>query len=246
MKYLIAGFRFIFVLIVAITHVGGIYIVHLIGLYTVKRGFVWRASWGLNMARAMGFRIVEKRVNHYDGPALYVSNHRTLTDPVVQVSLFPAYIIAKDEVRKIPIIGKGAALTGIIFVKRERLSSRGAAKIATIDCLKDGKSVLVYPEGTTTAEKGTDQFKIGTFKSAVEAGVPVIPCAIEYRDKKDYWLEASMSDQIIGQMGGWSTEVKVSVGKPIFGNDPKGLMETSQKLINEELARMQKGWTKVF
>jgi len=84
--------------------------------------------------------------------------------------------------------------------------------------------VLVYAEGTTTVERNTGVFKIGTFKAATTLGVPVVPIAIEYRDSKDYWLADKLSDQMIGQVGTGSTHVKIYIGKSLSSDNPKNLL----------------------
>ena len=101
-----------------------------------------------------------------------------MTDPIIQTAYFDSYILAKQEVGDIPVIGRGAQMTGIVLVKREKMSSRLAAINTTKELMSSGKSILVYAEGTTGLQQHSDPFKIGTFKAAVECGIPVVLCII--------------------------------------------------------------------
>lgn len=177
---------------------------------------------------------------------LIVSNHRSLTDPIVQIMFFDAYIIAKSEVNHIPIIGKGASMTGIVFVDRARINSRVAARIRTSEILKSGKNVLVYPEGTTTIDRGTEIFRKGTFNAAKDAHVPVIPVAIEYRDEKDFWYSGGMISQLTKQIGSWRTHVRISIGEPCMEPVAKENVSKARQWIDTELRKLQNGWSQVF
>ncbi len=211
-----------------------------------RLGFRYRRLWARRSTRLLGIQVVEQLGVDYSGTALYVSNHRTLTDPIVQAGYFDSYIIAKNDVGSIPIIGKGAEMTGIILVDRGQMSSRLAARTQTKELLATERSILVYAEGTTTTDRHTSAFKIGTFKAAVEAGVPVVPLAIEYRDKKDYWLEESMMKQMVNQIGQGKTYVKVRIGEPIHSDQPDELMTLTKQWIDKNLLEMQTDWSQVF
>lgn len=212
----------------------------------VDLGFAYRRKWGRSSSRILGIRIEELKTIDVSQTVLYVSNHRTMTDPIVQTGIFDSYIIAKNEVSSIPIIGKGAAMTGIVLVQREEMKSRMNARNKTKDLLKEGKSVLVYAEGTTGVKPNTDPFKIGTFKAAAELNIPVVPIAIEYRDPKDYWNGGSLPSQLIRQVGHPNTYVKMRMGQPIQSTNPQVLLESTQSWIDEQLAQMQQGWSRMF
>jgi len=213
---------------------------------TTARNFYHRRRWARRTNRISGI-IVDEVQGSIDIPtALVVSNHRTMLDPAVQCAYFDTHIIAKASVGEIPMIGKGAAMTGIVLVKRDKMRSRLAARDMTKTLLSEGKSVLVYAEGTTGTERKTGRMKVGTFAVAAELGVPVIPVAIEYPERKDYWFDGSMGEQIIRQVGAGKTHVKLRIGKPIHSDDSKTLLAAAQAWIDEQLIEMQAGWSKVF
>lgn len=111
---------------------------------------------------------------------LFVSNHISYVDPICILFYADAQVVAKAEVKHWPLIGYGANLVGTIFVKRDEKTSRHETAQAIREALMSGESILVFPEGTTTAGPQTLSFKPRSFLTAFEAGVPVQPIAIMY------------------------------------------------------------------
>lgn len=159
-------------------------------------GFVWAAIWGTPKEIAgkrfrrnwltripyrMGLRMTVEG-SPYKGPCLYVGNHITYIDPVVVLMHVEANVVAKAEILKWPLVGYGAYLGGTIFVKREEKNSRMEAANTISEALHNGVSILVFPEGTTSAGPGTLPFRPRTFEAAFLAEVPVQPIAIIYDD----------------------------------------------------------------
>ena len=247
LKYIVAYARAALLLVHTALHMTGLF-VHALFYRGDKDliGFRYRRLWAKRALKILGIKIVEDRINHHDGVALYISNHRTLTDPIIQMAYFDSYVIAKSDVGGLPIIGAGARMTGIILVDRNNRRSRLWARQKTEELLASGKSVLVYAEGTTTVERSTGTFKIGTFKAASTHKVPVVPIAIEYRDAKDYWFVDKLSDQMIGQVGTGSTHVKIHIGEALSEDNPQDLLNQTQSWIDDSLASMQHGWSSIF
>ncbi len=246
MKYIIAGIRVVLILLNTAYQVSCLAVAGWIKGKTQERSFKHRRKWAQNSCRILGIKVDERIGSIGISPALVISNHRTLLDPVIQAAFVDAFIIAKAEVGNLPIISQGAKMTGIIFVKREKMRSRLAARDKTKEILENGDNVLVYAEGTTGTNRTSNKFKVGTFSIAAELNLPVIPIAIDYPLRKDYWFETSMTKQIFGQIGSWNTHVKVRVGDPIYGSDAKQLMADVQSTIDTNLLAMQQGWSKVF
>lgn len=246
MKYLLGSIRVVLILGNTAFQISRLVIDEWINGKSDQRSFKHRRRWARSCCWLLGIKI-DEQIGSSDVPyGLIISNHRTLLDPVIQAAYLDAYIIAKAEVGDLPIISLGAKKTGIIFVKREKMRSRLAARDKTQEVLLSGANVLVYAEGTTGTNQTTDRFKVGTFAIAAEHSLPVIPVAIDYPLKKDYWFETSMSKQIFGQIGAWSTHVKLRILPSIKGTDAQSLMEEVKTSIDNNLLEMQKGWTKIF
>ncbi len=246
MKFILATFRGLLVILNTAFQISLLFIDGAIFGKSVEKSFKHRRLWARRAMKIIGVELVEQTGSIEVPTALIISNHRSLIDPVIQAAFIDAYIIAKAEVSNLPIISKGAEMTGIIFVKREKLRSRLAAREMTKDVLSSGQNVLVYAEGTTGTNRHSEKFKPGTFAVAVELGIPIIPVVIEYSSHKDYWYDKSLSKQIVRQIGVWNTSAKLHIGQPIMSDDPKALMETTKAYIDRQLEEMQEGWSSIF
>jgi lyso-ornithine lipid O-acyltransferase len=113
---------------------------------------------------------------------LYVANHLSWTDIPVLGSRLTGYFVAKSEVEGMALVGWLADLQRTIYVERERRHRSDSQSDAIAERLADGGNVILFPEGTTTAN-GYDvlPFKSSLF-SAVEgmADVLVQPVSIAY------------------------------------------------------------------
>lgn len=208
---------------------------------TIERGFLLRRAFTRALLRILNIEYTLTGELPEEA-ALYVINHRNLIDPVIIANFVDAYFIAKAEVESYPFLGKGAALTGAIYVKREIKDSRKAARQALHETLEKGLNVGVYPEGTTGTEEFTIKFHRGAFEEAAKLDIPIIPIAMEYRKKSDLWIQESLLKQFLIQFGKKKTEVKVKIHKPIRSDDGHYLMEESKRLIDNSLKEMHKDW----
>lgn len=174
----------------------------------------------------------------YDGPALYVSNHRSLLDPVIVRQYITAMGVAKAEISKYPVMGKAVQETGIVFVNRTDKTSRASAKDAIVEQLKQGNSIILFPEGTVSGETTTLPFRRGSFDKAVEAQVPAIPITLIYNHPRFYWHNMSTMTYFFGSFGWTTPNVHMVVGQPIHSTDSTEAMNLAQATINKNLLRL--------
>ena len=123
-----------------------------------------------------------------DHGVLVVSNHRSYLDIVVILSHLDAAFLAKMELRSWPIFGWAANKGNTVFVDRSSAESRARARDALAERLAQGISVVVFPEGTTTAGPGLLPFKNGIFHLACKKDIPVVPVAVSYENPKAAWI----------------------------------------------------------
>ena len=142
-----------------------------------------RRNWLNRIPGPMGLQMKMEGIPTH-GTCLYVSNHISYVDPICVLFHVDAHVVAKAEVKNWPLIGYGASLVGTLWVKRDEKTSRHETAQAIRDALMSGESILVFPEGTTTAGPHTLPFKPRSFSSAFEANVPVQPVAIIYDSPK--------------------------------------------------------------
>lgn len=201
-----------------------------------------RRRWANVCSRLVGVRIDVNEPPEVEGPCLYVGNHRSYFDPVAVLRDVKALPVAKAEVSSWPFIGFAARATGVMYVKRENRDSRKRTVEAIEDTLKDGFSVLIYPEGTTHVEVKTQEFRQGGFRVAAELGVPVVPIAIEYGRVEDAWVGTdTFIPHFLTTFGRRHIYVKMRYGQPIVDTDYERLVKRTQDWIDGEMVEMRKG-----
>lgn len=120
---------------------------------------------------------------HAERPCVYVANHQSIFDVPVLASLYPAgtAVVAKKEIRRIPLFGWLYERTGNILIdRRDRDQAVGRLREAEAAIAERGVSVWIFPEGTRGP--GTGEllpFKKGAFHLAIAAGVPLVPVVVE-------------------------------------------------------------------
>jgi putative phosphoserine phosphatase/1-acylglycerol-3-phosphate O-acyltransferase len=114
-------------------------------------------------------------------PAVFLANHQsTLIDILVTARILEHgfTIVAKAEVRKMPVIGALFDLADVAFVDRTDTSKAITALQPAIDKLRSGTSIAMSPEGTRSLTPMIGAFKKGGFHLARDAGVPIVPIVI--------------------------------------------------------------------
>lgn len=122
---------------------------------------------------------LEVRGPRPSGPTVIVANHLGYLDPLLVRSVVPVVSIAKAELSGWPYLGRFLAGPEVIFVDRQDPHSGASALRRAARALAAGRSVLNFPEGTTTAGDRLLAFRRGIFGVARRLGVPVVPLSIE-------------------------------------------------------------------
>jgi 1-acyl-sn-glycerol-3-phosphate acyltransferase len=113
-------------------------------------------------------------------PYIYMANHQSNFDiPVLLGHLTIQFRwLAKMELFRIPIFGRAMRKAGYISIDRnDRRSAINSLKAAA-EKIKNGVSVLIFPEGTRSRDGKIRPFKKGGFVMAIESGVPIVPVVI--------------------------------------------------------------------
>ena len=112
-------------------------------------------------------------------PVIFMSNHESNLDPPVLISALPvpAVYISKKELKWVPLVGWAAGLGGTIFIDRGRRERALHGIKQAAAQIREGKTVVIFPEGTRTRTGRLGPFKKGGFAMALDAGVPIVPLA---------------------------------------------------------------------
>ena len=119
-----------------------------------------------------------------DEAALYVGNHRGFFDTIVSYSLMPGItgFIAKKEMGKVPFVRIWMRLLHCLFLDRSNPREGLTTILKGIEELKNGVSIVIFPEGTRNKGEGLMQFHGGSFKLADRSNCKIVPMAINNSD----------------------------------------------------------------
>ena len=113
---------------------------------------------------------------------LFVSNHISWTDIPLIGSQVKLNFLSKAEVKQWPLIGFIATGVGTLYIERGQGGSSSVAQ-QIADYLQQGRSVVFFPEGTTTDGQDVKKFFRQLFNAAVIADTLLCPVAIHYEVK---------------------------------------------------------------
>jgi 1-acyl-sn-glycerol-3-phosphate acyltransferase len=142
--------------------------------------------WTIAMGRIFGLR---PRVEGA-GPAgaiLLVANHVSWLDILLLGSLREVVFIAKAEMRSWPVIGPLATSTGTIFIDRGSRRDTLRVSEAIAQAVRNGTSVVLFPEGTSTDGNRLLPFKSALLESAARHALPVHYAALRYATPQAPW-----------------------------------------------------------
>lgn len=139
-------------------------------------------GWGRMLVEATGSAVTVVGADKVpqDQAVVIVSNHQGNFDIPVLLGYFPkaAAYIAKEEVRKYPILGKWNELYGTVFIKRNNPREALRAIQEGVERLKAGYSLVIFPEGTRSQDGHVLPFKPGALKLAQKSGTMIIPVTL--------------------------------------------------------------------
>ena len=140
------------------------------------------APWARMILRVCGVKVVVKGRQNVDTdmPHIYMANHQSYFDIFTLLAYLPVdfKFILKQELMKIPLFGHAMKRAGYIAINREdpRKAVRSINEAAKR--IKNGTSVLIFPEGTRSVDGRLQSFKKGGFHLALKSGCDLLPVTI--------------------------------------------------------------------
>ena len=142
----------------------------------------------------------------YKGPALLIFNHTNFLEvPLLYIHLMPRPVsgLAKEESWKIPLYGFLAKQWHGVPIKRGSADMNAFRVIA--DVLKQGRMLVLAPEGTRNKTGVLRKAYPGIITMAMQNNVPIIPVA--HYGSENFWKNMKKFKR---------TNFKIRVGKPFF------------------------------
>ncbi len=142
----------------------------------------WARRWAGFILKACGWRVVCEDCAHLPKgqPCIFVANHQCALD-ILALSYalpYPFGFVAKAELERVPVLGWAIRHSASLFIDRNNPRRSLESLQLAGERIRQGHSVLLFPEGTRGYRKELRPFKKGAFLLAVEAGVPLVPVVI--------------------------------------------------------------------
>jgi 1-acyl-sn-glycerol-3-phosphate acyltransferase len=167
------------------------------------------------------------------GAGLYVTNHLGDADTAVLLSALPfaPETLAKiDLLYEFPVLWRLMDWYGVIWLHRGRVDRRALDLAAR--ALREGRSLVIAPEGRYTLTGGLERGTGGASFVALRAGVPIVPLALTGTQNRSVYTSLRRLRR---------PHLSLTVGEPFIlsdrGEDPQALRRSTQQIM-ESIAQL--------
>ena len=177
----------------------------------------WVAAWCAGLLRLFGVRVLTHGAAPPPGRGhLVVANHRSTADILVLLRAFGGHMVSRADIARWPLVGVAARAVGTVFVDRSDAVSGANAVRAIRDRLADGRTVIVFPEGTTFSGDEVRPFHAGAFVAALRSGADIIPVGLAYgAGSGAAFVDESFPQHLARMAAATPSDVVMCVGEPI-------------------------------
>ncbi len=125
-------------------------------------------------------KVNHKNLNQYH-PCVYASSHQSSIDYTLLATMIDDYVTPSNHfISDLAIFMKiPRHALGVYYIPQGKISEVDEGYKSFSKALKEGSSVIIFPEGTRNPDSQLKPFKSGAFRLAVEQGVPVVPVIID-------------------------------------------------------------------
>ncbi len=201
--------------------------------------------WAKGMLRALGVEVLGAPAPPPTPgrPRLVVANHRSTVDILVMLDAFGGHMLARGDMANWPVMGPLATAAGTLFVDRADKHSGAAAVKRMRELLARGRTMGVFPEGTTHAGDEVRPFHPGAFAAIARARGEVVPVGIAYDGDHAIFGDEEFGPHARRILEAAATRVAFVVGAPIVaGTDIGALRDRAhadvQSLVHRARARL--------
>ena len=125
-------------------------------------------------------RITGKELIDRASTYVMVCNHQSLADILLLFRLHVHYKwVSKAENFRIPFIGWNMRLNRYIRIERGKLRGNLQMMRDAEKALREGNSIMIFPEGTRSIDGNVGQFKDGAFELAKRTATPILPLVVD-------------------------------------------------------------------
>jgi 1-acyl-sn-glycerol-3-phosphate acyltransferase len=169
---------------------------------------------------------------------IFVANHRGKLDALLLLSMLPeSGVLIKPKYSRIPIYSTFVKYLDFVKADASSPAALAASLARSAKILNQGKSLLVFPEGTRAKSGKLQAFKEFSFKVALETGRPVVPVIIH----SDYPFMARTPQSIFPR---YRLRYTIRFCTPCAAREHERPVEFADRihaLMSETLAELDKG-----
>lgn len=149
------------------------------------------SNWSRATLKGIGVNVlVRGHENLPEGACLFVANHQGNFDFLAMMGFIdkPIGFVAKKELLKYPYFPKWMEAMYCVFIDRDDMRQSVRAINKAAENLRNGHSIVIFPEGTRSRSHKINEFKKGSVKLAEKAKVPIVPVTVDgsYKIFEDY------------------------------------------------------------
>lgn len=161
-----------------------------------------------------------------DRPRLVVANHRSPIDILLMLRHFGGCVVSRADLAEWPVLGRAAREAETIFVDRDDARSGVGAIREMRRRLAAGRTVIVFPEGTTFAGDDVRPFLGGAFAAARGLPVEFVPAGLAYEPGTEF-VEPTFGAHMARVAARPQTRVALATGEPrMMGESRAALVES--------------------
>jgi 1-acyl-sn-glycerol-3-phosphate acyltransferase len=200
-----------------------------------KVHFYCAVPWARTILWICGIKVHVNGLEHVDpnAPRIYMTNHQSFFDIFGLLACLPVdfKFILKQELMKIPFLGPAMRKAGYIGIERDDPRKAVESMKQAADRIKNGASVLIFPEGTRSPDGRLQGFKRGGFNLAIKAGCDIVPIGI-----RDSFRIATKGSLKIKKGAFW-----LSIGRPISlsGLGKRDIPQLMEQVRSEMVKQME-------
>jgi 1-acyl-sn-glycerol-3-phosphate acyltransferase len=139
-------------------------------------------KWAGSLLKAAGVTCTVEGLENIpqDRAVLFTSNHQGNFDIPLMITRLGKTnpIVAKNSMENMPLISKWMKLFDCLFIDRDNARQSLGVFAAAEKIIEEGRSIIIFPEGTRSKRDEAGEFKAGAFKIAMKTGAPIVPVAI--------------------------------------------------------------------
>ena len=192
----------------------------------------WLATWAQGVMRVAGVELVRVgRVPPRDGRArLVISNHRAAMDIPILLAHFSGSVVSRGDLADWPLLGPGAKQAQVIFVDQDSPTSRIKALREIREKLQSGRTVSVFPEGTTFDGDEVRPFFRGALAMGRGMDVELVPVGLAYPPGSEY-TEDNFLVHVEKFASHRKLRVGMAIGEPMTLDSAKGATEAYRDVV---------------